>query len=1202
MPRYQYEFAIKQDNQVTFIAPGWSADHWCHFFLDSNCFTDEDMQKLGEFINLVDHLYITSKIDVTLQFLEELGEKFTKHFNIFIDPNLLKLSIKKEAYLFISERRSDDGVIRYHFRQKTIEGYQLYKMMNVKPVEKHTDVVVEKNVASIILEQENSQLKVLQKEMSEKAEPLFNLLHKVEENNKRILELQQHIARLNKQLINASPTEKNSIYNENKKLVDELNQLNEENETIEFNSDNKKKTLDKTELKVIVDHYKDSIRKINKQVENSDTYFSTEYRTDHSFVGKLPKLYFSSQYVEDFTFSISNIIQKKSISNYQSFYAVIFNLLNKGKKVKASKRISLLSNQDQVRVYQFQMLILSLLKNGYLDDQVWRFFVHEESRDLFINAYQDLLYWVKQLCLLSMTPFTDPIVSIDDLNGYEITFQQDDYEINRFSISNSFDRQKQAEIWIADFIVYRINSKNAQHENILLELLEWIFNFQTFKEGQAGIIANFLNGKNTLGILPTGGGKSLTYYFSVLLQPKISLVIAPINSLIIDQIDKIKDLFGIDRFANITSSNKTMQADLEKFKKGEVLFTFASPERAQNLKFRNILIQLNHHQTIGSIILDEVHCLSEWGHDFRVPYLMLSETLNNYCKGTRYLGLTATASINVVRDLMVELSIREKDVITSEHMRRDNLEFEIKAYPSVYDAQTELRNTIFTNYGKGTNLDISTQNKEINSILVFSQMKSTMDSSVEVLHTMMDNHMRQNYPYQYRDEIGMYTGDFKDNQKDFMSNKKTMLIATKAFGMGIDKSNIRMTVHFGMPPSREAFYQEAGRAGRDGQKSLCKLFSIAPIDKYIEQSVKKFLNPNTSIDDMNNIKRILSRAGVDIATTFHFFLDSYDTPQTETEKALQLYEILDQHQQYTLALRQYDKKQTEKNLYILFKLGIIKNWSVIYTSFSDTIKTVDFEVEIHRKYKDIDYIKEYALIYVKAYQSDDISKLTESELYYNKQIESITSLEQLKDLLLAIRRWYHSIFITTKREQIANMYQMVQQFANKGPSIEIQEVIDRFFNITDSIGKTSEGVDLLTFDGSSLSEVVDFAFAGNDDDLIQRKSDMEAIMQSNVNAKNSLYTSLIHLRLNEFINNRNGDQRLDHAFSLLNEQETQEVIDSVIKNYHHLKDNHKVILINQLKQVDDRLIHKIYEQYEDDLTIMEYAVAILNSTFDESWY
>ena len=371
-----------------------------------------------------------------------------------------------------------------------------------------------------------------------------------------------------------------------------------------------------------------------------------------------------------------------------------------------------------------------------------------------------------------------------------------------------------------------------------------VFGFKEFNDGQYEILEHTMNGNNTIGILPTGGGKSLIYQLSSLLEPKMTLVVDPINSLIKDQIDGLRKKFGITRCLNITSANDQRQKDEVRLRKANAMFVFTSPERFQNETFRKILLNLSDNHSVERIVLDEVHCLSEWGHDFRIPYLMLAETLITYCgKNVKYLGLTATAAANVIRDLIVELKMSEDDVVYLKKLRRKNLTFHIERYrdretfkralsdrievirvggwqvvvskldgykvgdkvimknssTNVYDLKKETFKRALSDRIEEINPELNGENT--NSIIVFARTKNGKDP------TCIRNIMGYLNPL-YGDIIERYDGDHKESQDAFINNEKSLLVATKAFGMGIDKPNIRSTIHFGIPSSFESFYQK----------------------------------------------------------------------------------------------------------------------------------------------------------------------------------------------------------------------------------------------------------------------------------------------------------------------------------------------------------------------------------------------------------
>ncbi|WP_309245198.1 DEAD/DEAH box helicase [Clostridium sp. CF012] len=184
-------------------------------------------------------------------------------------------------------------------------------------------------------------------------------------------------------------------------------------------------------------------------------------------------------------------------------------------------------------------------------------------------------------------------------------------------------------------------------------LLKNIFRYDDFSHAQLPIITNTLRGKDTIGLLPTGGEKSLCYQFAALLQPCISFVVVPIKSLMYDQKENLDSKF-ITKTNFISSDQKAEEKNVigKAFSKGKYFFIWISPERFQIKEFRQYLTVLNEEQTIALAVIGEVHCLSEWVHDFRTSYLNLCKTIEKYCPSTNLLGLTATASLNVLKDIL----------------------------------------------------------------------------------------------------------------------------------------------------------------------------------------------------------------------------------------------------------------------------------------------------------------------------------------------------------------------------------------------------------------------------------------------------------------------------------------------------------------------------------------------------------------------
>lgn len=406
---------------------------------------------------------------------------------------------------------------------------------------------------------------------------------------------------------------------------------------------------------------------------------------------------------------------------------------------------------------------------------------------------------------------------------------------------------------------------------LLLEFfLQNIFRKQKFREGQLEILNKALQGQSVIGLLPTGGGKSLTYQLAALLQAGICLVIDPIKSLMKDQFDNL-NRNQIDACNFINSSLKTREdkeGETIKLKNGEVLFTFISPERLQMKEFRDTLNAMNEKQIyFNYCVIDEAHCVSEWGHDFRTSYLSLGKNAIAFCKTKNketipLFGLTATASFDVLSDVQRELSgnndkyrLKEDSVVRFDTVNRKELNYEIidiNANLNENDDDWKLKEKVGT----------SKQAKLINQLSKFPFDKSNDYAGIIFCphkgwyfgvtdrYKVNSEHYKGVYDAVSMAKIpnirlGSFMGSDADDEKlselietdsiraqeDFIGNEINLLVSTKAFGMGIDKPNVRFTFHINYPSSIESFVQESGRAGRDQKPATCFiLFNDERID------------------------------------------------------------------------------------------------------------------------------------------------------------------------------------------------------------------------------------------------------------------------------------------------------------------------------------------------------------------------------------
>ena len=352
--------------------------------------------------------------------------------------------------------------------------------------------------------------------------------------------------------------------------------------------------------------------------------------------------------------------------------------------------------------------------------------------------------------------------------------------------------------------------------------LNKLFGYKDFRENQEAIIAHILAGKDTFVIMPTGAGKSLCYQFPASIQRGTTLVISPLIALMKDQVDKLCKLNIRASFLNSTLTRKQLQKIKQETQAGDIRLLYISPEwftKEDNIDFMRSF-------TIPFIAVDEAHSISEWGHDFRPEYRQIRPIIDNIGVPIPIIALTATATPKVRKDIIKNLGLREVKVFTSS-FNRPNIFYEV------------LR-------------------KEPNSLQVIRYVQTHKESQgivycltrkkVEEITRLLQVNNIEAVPY----HAGMDSKDRMRNQEVFLSKKARIIVATVAFGMGIDKSDIHFVLHYEVPKSLENYYQETGRAGRDGKRALCTLL----FDKNDWQMVEKF-NQSKSQTDKHDSRYLL---------------------------------------------------------------------------------------------------------------------------------------------------------------------------------------------------------------------------------------------------------------------------------------------------------------------------------------------------------
>lgn len=861
---------------------------------------------------------------------------------------------------------------------------------------------------------------------------------------------------------------------------------------------------------------------------------------------------------KDNGFKICGISNNICSYEYKSIYAVIFNIMQRNNIMYKDKIVEEFEIENSIKVnynkvYRYEMTILLLIKNNYGKNGK----IILNSNDKYNFEINCAIYHINKLfdIIKSLIKIKcNKIKLIYDKKGINISF---DYSGNINIIDTPIEKKDKL-IWFSENIIYKIDIKNDK--KYMEYLLNVIFNLKTFRNGQYEAICQILN-KNTskIIIMPTGSGKSLIYYFVSLLQPSTTLIVEPTEILIKDQIRNLKKYHNInDCVAYYGNNNESININHN--------FIYLTPKVLQNKKSILSLIKHNVDFKISNIVLDEIHTISNWSHDFRADYLMMSFNLKNFLDNPKYLGFTATANYRVVKDISTQLNIDFNDI----HM------------------PIELNNKeIIYNF-----LNISNDNEAIDSInKVAKKLENSNEEKMIIFTKNSETSMKikNEFSNEIKYNIDVFLENDENSYNGFLNGRKSILISQSDIGIGINIPSINNICHYGIPISKSKYVQEIGRAGR----LLNTLYSyvIYKDKKSLTSDELKLLNLNTSIDEILNI---IKSNNCDLSSSFMQILGHISNYTAMAIKVKNIYKTIESQREKSHILlnfninKENDRENTEICLFFLVKLGIIYNWYI--NDLNNDL--ISYDIEISDNFN-LSTIKKNCIDYILIFGNS-------KEYIYN-----IEESKNIENIIYELLTWYFDQFLLYHREQLVSMYDFVEYCKNNNVSNkDISEELFKYFSLSSTnieddvinyINKIkskqciNDDVNLKNKKYTTFKKgkyIILFNNIKNNQDY-DKTLRMEKYLELNYNVTVDIYVFTYTCIYKNIINTSRYERILNH----LEKNDLNDFIDYTVLLYSSIKNiSDKLNIINVLKKYENinTIIEKIFNYNEKDIIYYGY--------------
>ena len=820
-------------------------------------------------------------------------------------------------------------------------------------------------------------------------------------------------------------------------------------------------------------------------------------------------------------------IKKERVCTHKdaNVYALVYNYLIRSSTIREDDIPMFLQSTDTIyeldyrSIFRLAVVLLQLIRHNRANGNISLNYVGDKENLKYaietINTYAALF------CRLIGIPTVQLQTKIDksgiplELDGENGVYVRDNTRI----LSNA------RELWYGRKINYHLTKDNLPD---LEYILHEISDFDSFKEGQFSALCDMLScKKHSVCIMPTGSGKSLIFYFASLLQPLPMFVVSPTDILIQDQIRNLREFHRMDNVAHLQLTGENSFSDWDICNSLNYLTPMTFQNRHLLVKFRYLnagtkLIDMREERIaqgalVSYVVLDEIHCLSNWGHDFRPEYLMLSKYLKKFFDHITFWGFTATANYTVVEDVQKQLSIPQDNFFSPIAFEHFNVSYDFRVLHTEEEMLKEVA---------AITAPMIIRNERT---IVFTKDDSISEKVADAIGWEADVFLKGNPTAYYH----------------FAEGKSKVLVASDELGIGINLPNIRNVIHFGLPLSKNEYVQEIGRAGRANEK--VRSFIIF-LDTTLENVPEGLLRRNTPI---HRLPSLLEGYDNDYTHIYQKLSNGAISDNVLIEQLIQVYQdFVRSERVISVNSYPYDVlERSKQQLYMLYLTGFVNDWYA-YSQSKDK-SGVDILVDICSSNAD-------------SYKTDPNKMLNRMKErmhsyfdYMGNSREAIAKVERAKspeEIIRVYVKWYYERYLYHHNEQFLDFFEFVMA-NSRCDHDRITEEIKDYFVLPFAKLKSDEAL----YNELSIKEIIEKTTMGVSKNTL---ANLERINSSRYSCKLDVALFCGQLRMNDLFD----ESRLDRILSKLSDDESGQLSNAMISLYSSCNTEAKIAVMNYMEQ------------------------------------